>query len=73
VSLPRRFVLEISGQLAPPPSLVCPPGQAPALIGGQWSCREPLVDTHPILAVLLVAGFIVLFLGTLLLTVIFPA
>jgi len=73
--LPRTFVMEVVGQTGfePPANLSCPPGTSPAESNGQWSCQPPLVQTHPILAVLLVAGFAVVFLGTLFLHLIFPA
>jgi hypothetical protein len=73
--LPRTFVLEVTGQstFTPPAGMVCPAGMSPALLDGQWSCKQPLVDTDPILAVLIVGGFCVLFLGALFLSFIFPA
>jgi hypothetical protein len=75
--LPSTFVLEVTGQTSsaftPPPGFTCAPGLSPAMSNGQWSCAEPLVESDPIAAVLLVAGFCALFLGVLVLHFIFPA
>lgn len=73
--LRRALSSETTGQtdsMTPPTGMICPAGMAPALLDGQWSCQRPLVETHPIVTVLIVAGFCVVFLGVLLLTFIFP-
>ena len=75
-TLRKALAPETTGQVAPPDppvGMTCPAGTSPTLLNGQWSCQQPLVDTHPIVAVLIVGGFCVLFLGALVLHFIFPA
>ncbi len=58
-----------------PAAPTCTPPQAPFwnTTTQQWSCQTPLVESHPLIAVLLVAGFAVLFIGGIFLSIIFPA
>ncbi len=68
MTLPGAFVLDVAGPTAPP--LVCPSGQVAAYENGARVCMRPLVETHPLLAVLLVAGLAVVFLTILVLSLI---